>query len=267
MSWHYLPELAEGSGRRSYSATELCVRSRFRRTDARCCFGDRGTVCFPCSRSGTTSGGSTADPGVERWISSLPDSPASRSAWRADGEERPTSGTSGRRPSGSSGKYGQLSSFLRMSPACSPPATSGRCSVTWPKAGTMLNGWCWARTTWEPPTAGTGCGSSRGTLRRNCWATPTTRDWKDGTDPSLAVPTNALLGRQAPRVLSFGALSHLKDRFSFRRLTLNPTFSTWLMGWPIGAIALKRLETDRFRSWLRLHSSLLADALGCGGRR
>lgn len=31
------------------------------------------------------------------------------------------------------------------------------------------------------------------------WATPTTRDWKDGTDPSSAVPTNSLLGRQAPR--------------------------------------------------------------------
>lgn len=31
------------------------------------------------------------------------------------------------------------------------------------------------------------------------WATPTTRDWKDGANPSAEVPTNSLLGRQAPR--------------------------------------------------------------------
>jgi hypothetical protein len=31
------------------------------------------------------------------------------------------------------------------------------------------------------------------------WATPTTRDWKDGASPSDAAPTNGLLGRQAPR--------------------------------------------------------------------
>ena len=31
------------------------------------------------------------------------------------------------------------------------------------------------------------------------WATPTSRDWKDGSDPSVNVETNGLLGRQAPR--------------------------------------------------------------------
>lgn len=31
------------------------------------------------------------------------------------------------------------------------------------------------------------------------WATPTSRDYKDGADPSGKAPTNSLLGRQAPR--------------------------------------------------------------------
>jgi len=33
----------------------------------------------------------------------------------------------------------------------------------------------------------------------NQWATPTSRDWKDGSNPSENVPTNCLLGRQGPR--------------------------------------------------------------------
>lgn len=64
------------------------------------------------------------------------------------------------------------------------------------------------------------------------WATPTTRDHKDGSSPSANVPTNCLLGRQAPRMMSSGRASFASAPTS--RLQLNPSFVEWLMGWPLG---------------------------------
>lgn len=57
------------------------------------------------------------------------------------------------------------------------------------------------------------------------WATPTSRDWKDGSDPSDAVPTSSLLGRQAPRAMH-GPL--FPQNSGPRRL--NHLFVSWLMG-------------------------------------
>jgi len=56
------------------------------------------------------------------------------------------------------------------------------------------------------------------------WATPTTRDWKDGSAKDNS-KTNSLLGRQAPRAMNNGKES---------QITLNPQFTNHLMGWPIG---------------------------------
>lgn len=64
------------------------------------------------------------------------------------------------------------------------------------------------------------------------WATPTSRDWKDGADPSENVDTNSLLGRQAPRSMSDGQPSSPSTPNSRRQL--NPLFVEWLMGWPMG---------------------------------
>ncbi len=65
------------------------------------------------------------------------------------------------------------------------------------------------------------------------WATPTTRDWKDSANAN--VPTNSLLGRQAPRTM--------KDGVEFQ-MTLNPRFTEWLMGWPIGWTEFELAETE-----------------------
>ncbi len=72
------------------------------------------------------------------------------------------------------------------------------------------------------------------------WATPTARDWKDNA--SADVPTNSLLGRQAPRTMKDGTES---------QMTLNPRFTEWLMGWPIGWTESELAETEWFR-WLQL---------------
>lgn len=107
---------------------------------------------------------------------------------------------------------------------------------------------------WPTPSAtsyGTNQGGAAGrtgpvrpsldTLAKN-WATPTSRDWKDGTCASADVPTNALPAKQsvrwesplpasgppAPTTSTGGAKSSTSGR------TLNPRFVEWLMGWPVG---------------------------------
>ncbi len=65
------------------------------------------------------------------------------------------------------------------------------------------------------------------------WATPTTRDWKDSCNAN--VPVNSLLGRQAPQIMKNGTES---------QITLNPRFTEWLMGWPVGWTEFELAETE-----------------------
>ena len=61
------------------------------------------------------------------------------------------------------------------------------------------------------------------------WATPTTRDWKDGSyRPN--VPENALLGRQVWQAT--GPTASGSPAPMGKRGQLNPAFSRWLMGYP-----------------------------------
>ena len=83
------------------------------------------------------------------------------------------------------------------------------------------------------------------------WNTPTTRDWKDGSDPSENVPTNSLLGRQAPRVTG----EMCPSDFGPRRL--NPAFVEWLMGWPHGWTDFAPVAME-WSPWCRLMRSELS---------
>ena len=83
------------------------------------------------------------------------------------------------------------------------------------------------------------------------WATPTSRDHKDGASPSEKVATNSLLGRQAPRTPMPGQQS------SNESLTLNPRFVEWLMGFPIGWTDLQPLETASYQQWQQQHGDNL----------
>ena len=74
--------------------------------------------------------------------------------------------------------------------------------------------------------------SSRKTVELVGWATPTTRDHKDGsTDLGKAgVPINGLLGRQVS--LASGADTTSSTAQTGKRAALNPSHSRWLMGYP-----------------------------------
>ncbi len=71
------------------------------------------------------------------------------------------------------------------------------------------------------------------------WATPTARDWKDNA--SANIQTNSLLGRQDPQIMKDGTQS---------QITLNPRFTEWLMGWPVGWTEFELAETE-WCLWLR----------------
>jgi hypothetical protein len=69
------------------------------------------------------------------------------------------------------------------------------------------------------------------------WATPQARDWKSGH-----VSAETLAKNSRPLPDQVGGL-------------LNPNWTEWLMGWPIGWTACEPLGMDRFRQWCDLHGA------------
>ena len=176
--------------------------------------------------SGTILQPLTANRGAELWISSLQDSPASPSAMPGNGGGQTMSGGSG---------VTLCESFARYDPGSSSWRTSQESFLwdsvefleTWPGSGSMLSGLCFERRMWVPRTSASG-GSA--------WATPTSRDWKDGACAEADVPINGLLGRQV--VTGFSHQNQTTDQdgesSSSNTRKLNPLFVEMLMGYPIG---------------------------------
>lgn len=252
---------------------------------------------------GRISRPSTAQIGVEQWISSLRDTPVSRSATLVNERAQTTLDTSGLTLRESSGKPSQGLLFLKTSKDTSAKG----CEKSWkklPNWGSMQSGVYTAQPKPDFPTAGTDSSSwptatvtdasgsgyaysngdhnkvvlklpgaasnwptpqardfrspdlegsgnykrkvSKGytidlNSRASSWPAPTARDHKDGTDPSLKVPTNGRLGLSAPRTT--GAMFP-----NTSGLRLNPMFVESLMGFPIGWTAFAPLATQSFPS-------------------
>lgn len=74
-----------------------------------------------------------------------------------------------------------------------------------------------------------GPGADLPTLAASAWATPTTRDWKDGATTLENTPVNALLGRQD--LTANGPTSNGSPAQTEKRGQLNPAFPLWLMGY------------------------------------
>lgn len=119
MSFHYLPDLVGVSTDRSSSDDERFAGWKSPPTTERCSSDVNATACFPCSRFGMTSEPSTEDDGLEKWISSLPDSRVNRGRSPEREKEDPTTGISGPTPSGLSAKSDRNLSSWKMFPDCS----------------------------------------------------------------------------------------------------------------------------------------------------
>lgn len=104
---------------------------------------------------------------------------------------------------------------------------------TWPRWGMMHDGECWALRIPALPTSAKGSG---------LLPTPTAQDAKNSTLPPSQRDRDSLPGY----LLRLGIAGQL-----------NPVWSEWLMGWPLGWTGLEPLETGKFRTWLRLHGKPL----------
>ena len=120
-------------------------------------------------------------------------------------------------------------------PQCSLFEDSEKSSVTWPRWGMMQNGACWERTTWEPLTGEKGSGY---------WPTPCAVMSKGSSPASLT--------RKNGRDRSNDRLDHAVMAQDGGQL--NPDWTEWLMGWPIGWTASEPLAMDKFRQWQQQHS-------------
>ena len=230
------PEQVADSSRVRSSDGDASVRSRSERTAGKCYCVARETACFPCSLSGTMSEPSTDDPGVGRWISSLAGSRVRTSV--AQEVESVSTGRdldSGSKCPESFARYDRASSSWKTH-QISLFEDSVEFSETWPRWGSMRAGECWELDTLAPVIVG---------IESGYWPTPTRGDAK-GSGRRLRSSkahagtslTDSVLGGRETRRTGKG---------------LNPDWTEWLMGIPVGMTDLRPLALDKFQQWRRLH--------------
>lgn len=103
------------------------------------------------------------------------------------------------------------------------------CCETLPRWGMMQDGECWELATLKRPTFGSESGF---------WPTPS--GVKDR-------------GHCVGAISEWGGSSNRFRGTELRNLRC-PDFEEWMMAWPVSWTELTPLETDKFQSWLRLHS-------------
>lgn len=200
--------------------------------------------------SGLTCEHSIADRGVKQWISSLRDIPASHSACAEDGKPQKTKDTCGRQSGRSLKRQNQNSVSLKMSQTIYDWALN-RSMMTYDQWVSALRQACSQRRKSVHRINGSAFSSSPTPKGRKTglpmWATVISRDWKDSS-PNNKVPTNSVLGRQAPRSMNVGDPSQLR---------LNPRFTEWIIGWPTGWTEFTPVGTAWCHWWRHMHGAFL----------
>ena len=139
-----------------------------------------------------------------------------------------------------------------------------RCSGDWRKKPNKL-GWAVAEAAvkmWPTPTVcgnynrpGASATSGMGLATAvKTWPTPCASASK-GSSP-------AALTRKDGKDRSNDRLDHAV--MNLHNGQLNPEWTEWLMGWPIGHTGLRPLETDRFREFMRQHSNCCLEVRDAG---
>jgi hypothetical protein len=209
MSWLYsqalVEELSEGicsDGAVSVPSSETPMHGTYWSPD-------KTTEALHHSRSGMTFAPLTGTHGAAllTWYREV--SLARTSARQGEGRALQASAPgSGRTWPASWAKYDPAMSSWKTA-RYSPRGGLTEFSGTWPRWGMMRAGECWALTTSEPPTEGSGYG---------LWPTPTASDAVKLCRPKT--PSQRAMLRRDPR-LEAGE-------------KLNPEWVEWLMGWPLG---------------------------------
>ncbi len=243
MSWHFL----QGQEAESWAASCLdgapYALLRLLPLNAPCCLQDSGTVTCHAFPYGTTSEHLTDGRGVGALMSLVEASPA------------PTSVIVGTRSElrGSTADFGGTwrESLARFDHNSSSWKTSQRClfeewepfSETWPGSGMMRDGMCWDVQTLADRSREKEFG---------LWPTLKASDAQQYSKNLNYFKRRAKIAPDLPVMVALKT-SPTKEGFYGR---LNPDWTEWLMGWPIGWTALKPLETDRFQEWWQAHGGL-----------
>ena len=150
------------------------------------------------------------------------------------------------------------------------------CLVIWPRSGMTVNGQCWELPMLEPTINETGYG-----LKRSIWPTPNCVGYR--SDGELTILARTLTDYDEFKQMSHRASQNKRKKHwptptahnakktnspsEAQRNTptlaaqvgghLNPTWTEWLMGWPLGWTDLKPLETDKCRYARQQHLTCL----------
>lgn len=149
MSYHCSQALVEEFSALGCLDGEQSAELSGSRTAERSYFDDKKKGSSNRFPSGTTSAHSMGVLGVERWISSLPDSLANPLVLPAKDGPKRTTGICGLKPSESFARLGTDSAYWKTSQVCLFTNTPEPFSENWPKAGMIVNGIAYRR----PPLA------------------------------------------------------------------------------------------------------------------
>jgi hypothetical protein len=229
MSYTYLLAAGEESLAESFSDMSLSAPWKSTNTAEKSyCNGSAMESCRGF-QSGMMSQPSTESRGEESWMSSVAASHAKTyPAPEKARESKVSEAVSGRKWSESFATLNQNGSSWRTH-QCSLFEDLEESFVTWPPAGMMRNGVCWARETSVRLTNETESGS---------WATP------QASDCRKVISTFGSTLRNRKNIPELGTVSGW----------INPELSEWLMGWPPKWTDCAPLEMDKFRLWLQRHS-------------
>ena len=271
MSWLYLPELVADCSQADCLGGAQSAPSKSTNTASASCSSDSETGASISSPSGTTCEPLTDARGVERWMSSLRDSPASHFQSQDNSVVQTTNEICGRQPHEYLTKYDRDSRSWKTCQRSLLADTLEPFSGTWPRSGSMLDGMCFQQRALEHPISASGSGlwpvpspmAGDAQSARNATATryripptgihagttltdyvtlfptPSARDWKSSHASQATMQKNT---RPLNETITDGSGGQL-----------NPEWVEWLMGWPIGWTDLEPLETDKFQQWWSAH--------------
>ena len=300
MTWLYIPlaSALESEGSTSEPASPSLKCELFATSSGKCLLRPpswRGwkNRAYIELLSGTTLPLSTVNHGVEKWISSLPDSHASQYPSPENAKDTKTSDGSSMTLPASLTRYDQPTSSWKTSEGLFPEDSTeflGR----WPASGTMRSGDVYKLNKLEPHTNESGGsawptpaaslvndgerpktwfarrerlkktannGNGAGvplTIASVAWPTPAARDWRGANGPEHMARKRPHMD-QLPNYACHA--SHQAQTTSSdgneSPTRLNPLFVEWLMGMPIGWTGFEPLGTELYHYKQQLHSAYL----------
>lgn len=252
MSWHFLQEQEVASWEAdSLDGAPSALLSVLPTLAAFCCSG-RPTGISTDSRSGMTSELSMGTRGAGQLTSLPAGSPVRTSAQQAtaQGSTAPAAASGWKWP-GSFARFDRDSSLWKIR-QCSFLGVSDEFSETWPRWGSMRDGECSELSTPARIMSERGSG---------LWPTPNKMDGHNAASMNDPIHWRSRFEKKAAEGISLQFPLRVAVHCPSPRTPpsawdgglLNPDWTEWLMGWPIGWTDCTPLETDRFRQWLRLH--------------